>query len=383
VSTRPLVVVGAGAAGLTVVEGLRREGFDGSIVLLGDEAHPPYDRPPLSKGVLGGSVVPERLALRDAAVLAALDVDFRLGRPAVGLDLTRRRVVLERGDALDFGTLVIATGVSPVLPRGVTGHGEVQLLRTIDDAHAIAASWSRAGTVAVVGGGLLGYELAATARGLGLEVDLIDRARAPLARRLGPEVGAITAALHRERGVRLRTGASVVAFEGVADGVLLTLDGAERVTADHVVAAVGSRPNTGWLAGSGLRLADGVVCDAVGRAAADVYAIGDVAWWPRVGRREHRTNATDQALVAARHIVHGVAESLPHPYFWSDQFETRIQVSGHVDERSRIEVIEGSVAQGRFVALASNGGDPAGVIGWRMPREFAARRLRAAEYLAS
>jgi NADPH-dependent 2,4-dienoyl-CoA reductase/sulfur reductase-like enzyme len=382
VSERPLVVVGAGAAGLTVVEAVRREGFAGPVVLLGDETHPPYDRPPLSKGVLAGTVAPESLALRDASTLAALDVDFRLGRPAIGLDLAQRRVLLEDGEALDFGGLVIATGVAPVVPRGVAGKA-MCLLRTIGDAHEIAAAWSRARSVAVVGGGLLGYELAATARGLDLDVHLIDRSPVPLARQLGPEVGALTAQLHRERGVRLSTGASVASVEEVPAGIRLILDDGRRVTADHVVAAVGSRPNIDWLVGSGLPLADGVVCDAVGRAARRVYAVGDVARWPQSGRREHRTNATDQALVVARHLVHGLATPLPGPYFWSDQFEVRIQVSGHVDERSRIEVVAGSVEGGRFVALAVAGDEPTGVIGWRMPREFAERRLGVAEYLAS
>lgn len=380
-SERPLVIVGAGAAGLTVVEAVRREGFDGLVVLLGDEAHPPYDRPPLSKGVLAGTVAPERLALRDASALAALDVDLRLGRPAIGLDLARRRVLLEHGEAFGFGTLVIATGVAPVVPRGVAGHG-IQLLRTIGDAHAIAAAWSRARRVAVVGGGLLGYELAATARGLDLDVHLIDRSRAPLARRLGPDVGVITAALHRDRGVQLHAGA-LVAVDEVTDGIRLTLDDGHRMTADHVVAAVGSRPNIDWLVDSGIPLADGVVCDAVGRAARQVYAVGDVAWWPQSGRREHRMNATDQALVVARHLVHGHTTPLPDPYFWSDQFGVRIQVSGHVDERSRIEVVEGAVEGGRFVAIAVTGDEPTGVIGWRMPREFAAHRMSAAGYLAS
>lgn len=377
--TAPVVIVGAGAAGLTMAEALRREGYSEAITLIGDEPHPPYDRPPLSKGFLLGQVGSEQLGLRDALAMESLEVELLLGHRAVGLDTERREVRLDSGAAIPYSTLVIATGVRPRLPDGIDDGTPVHAVRTIDDARNLAAALMIADSVAIVGGGLLGYELASTARALGVRTTMMDRADTPLARVLGPEVGALLAELHVEQGVVVRSSARVSRITRAGDGVAI-VDRGHTDIVSLVIAATGSLPNVEWLEGSGLDVSDGVACDATGRAADAIYAIGDIARWADAAgpgaRVEHRTNATDHAISVARRIVSRLDTLRPARYFWSDQFGIRIQVTGAVDATSRIEVIEGDLDAGRFVAIARSERG-VGVIGWRMPREFAAHRARA------
>ncbi|WP_194421297.1 NAD(P)/FAD-dependent oxidoreductase [Microbacterium abyssi] len=376
----PVVVVGTGAAGLTVAEALRREGYDGRLVLIGEENHLPYDRPPLSKGVLLGAVETSRLALRAPAVIEALDADLLLGRRAKGLDIGQRIVTLEDGTALGYGTLVIATGVRarrlPAASPGATVH----TVRTIEDTLALAEDLVDADSVVVIGGGLLGYELAATTRMLGLEVTLLDRSVRPLVRMLGPDVGAMLATIHAERGVGVRTAAAVSRIASHPHGIQV-VDRGTPMHASVVIAAVGSVTNTEWLRGSRLRVDDGVVCDRNGRAAADVYAVGDVARWADDDgdgeRIEHRTSASEQAMAVARSIMQGDERPRPPRYFWTDQFDIKVQVAGAVDGSSTFMIAEGEIAAGRFVALTRSSGGR-GVIGWRMPREFAKHRAALA-----
>lgn len=378
--TAPVVVVGTGAAGLTVAEALRREGYDGPLVLVGEENHLPYDRPPLSKGVLLGAVETSRLALRAPAVVEALGADLLLGRRATGLDTGRRVVALDDGTVLGYGTLVIATGVRARRLPAVSPGATVHTVRTIDDTLALAQDLVHADSAVVIGGGLLGYELAATTRTLGLDVTLLDRGVRPLVRVLGPDVGAMLAATHVERGVGIRTAASVSRIASHPHGIEV-VDRGTALRASVAIAAIGSVPNTEWLDGSGVRIDDGVVCDRNGRANADVYAVGDVARWADdsgAGQRvEHRTNATDHAMAVARAIMQGDEGPRPPRYFWTDQFDIKVQVAGAVDDCSTLAVVEGDIADGRFVALTRSPGG-AGVIGWRMPREFARHRAALA-----
>lgn len=384
----PIVVVGAGAAGLTVVESLRREGFGGPIVLVGDEGHLPYDRPPLSKGFLLGALEPSRLALRDAAAIEALGVELRLGRSARELDVTGRRLHLDDATEIAYDRLVVATGVRPRLPEGIPEHRGVRALRTIDDARAIRERMASSSRLLVVGGGLLGYEIAASARSAGLAVTVVDRGPHPLARQLGSTVGEMVARLHRARGVEVLTEATVRTIEGPPEAPSAILEDGRAIPADLVVAAVGSRPNAEWLDGSGLNIDDGVVCDAWGRAGDGVYAVGDVARWGTAtgpGRRvEHRSNASEQAIAVARHMVHGVVPAPVAPYFWSDQYDVKIQVAGVVRGGVPMEVVAGDAQEDRFVMVAREGGAVAAVVGWRMPKEFAAHRARLSDgYLAA
>ncbi|MEU1405432.1 FAD-dependent oxidoreductase [Streptomyces sp. NPDC005728] len=361
-----IVVVGASAAGLAAAETFRREGYDGTLTLVGDEPHPPYDRPPLSKQVLAAAWPPERVRLRPPAGLAALGLDLRLGTAATGLDAAERTLRLADGRQLPYDGLVIATGVRP---RRLPGEG-AHVLRTLDDALNLRDRLRPGVRLVVVGAGFLGTEAAAVAVTLGARVTLLEPAPVPLAHVVGEEVGRVLSRVHLERGVDLRTGVTVreVTEEGVRLG-----DGRE-VEADEVLVAVGSLPNTEWLAGSGLTVADGVVCDAYCAAAPGVYAAGDVARWhhPHFGvpmRIEHRIHAAEQGMAAARHLLDPEARKpfAPVPYFWSDQYDLRIQAYGYLRGHDELAVVGGDLAEGRFVAAYRNGDRLTGALAVGMP----------------
>ncbi|MFE9452058.1 NAD(P)/FAD-dependent oxidoreductase [Streptomyces sp. NPDC006739] len=344
-----IVVVGASAAGLAAAETLRREGYDGTLTLVGDEPRPPYDRPPLSKQVLSAEWSPERVELRTPADLRALGLDLRLGVAATGLDTADRAVRLADGSRLPYDGLVLATGVRP---RRLPGEG-AHVLRTLDDALTLRDRLGPGRRLVVVGAGFLGAEAASVARGLGARVTLLEPAPVPLAHAVGEEVGRVLARLHLERGVDLRTG---VAVSEVTEGGVRLADGTE-VEADEVLVAIGSLPNTEWLADSGLTMSDGVVCDEYCQAAPGVYAAGDVARWhhPLFGvsmRIEHRTNAAEQGMAAARNLLAPEARKpfAPVPYFWSDQYDRKIQAFGWLRGHDEVAVVDGSTAEGRFLA---------------------------------
>lgn len=375
------MIVGAGAAGLAVIEAARRRGEHGRIVLIGAESHHPYDRPPLSKGYLLGSVSRERLMLREHDAVERLGVEFRLGRVASGLDLASAELRLDDGSVVAYSRLVIATGVRPVLPDSFAGSENVFVLRTLDDADRLRTALRSATSMAVIGGGLLGYELAAVGRSAGLSVTLLARGLRPLESTLGITAGEQLADLHRDRGVDLRLGSAVreLTSAGPGTAVRITTQEGGSLTADVVVVAVGSTPNVEWLADSGLDLADGIGCDRVGRAAPNVYAVGDVARWrtssDRGVRIEHRTNATEQALAVAEHLSGGRDVFSGVRYFWTDQYGERIQVVGSIPADAKTAVVAGETAARRFVLTASHQGKLCGVLGWRMPKEFARSRL--------
>lgn len=375
-----VLVVGASAAGLATAEALRRRGFTGGLTLLGDEAHPPYDRPPLSKQVLSGAWEPDRARLRGPDVFDELGATHLPGDPAVALDLPTLVVRTASGTVLRADAVVVATGVRPRTLPDQAGLGGVHVLRTLDDAVALRADLLAAERLVVVGDGVLGAEVAATARGLGLDVTLAGPQAAPLAAQLGPLASGLLADLHAGHGVRLRLGAAVLGLTG-RDGRVtgVRLDTGDVLPADVVVVALGAVPNTDWLLDSGLRLDNGVVCDAGCRAADGVYAVGDVARWhhEHLGaslRLENRTNAAEQAAVVADNILGADRAYTPVPYFWTDQFDARIQVFGLLPGDAEVSVVDGDVTERRFVALYERAGEPVGVLGWNMPKQ--ARRIR-------
>jgi NADPH-dependent 2,4-dienoyl-CoA reductase/sulfur reductase-like enzyme len=285
---RQVVVVGASAAGLSAAETLRREGFEGTLTLIGEEAHFPYDRPPLSKHILASHWEAAQVALRTPDQLTANRLDLRPG--------TR---------------------------------------------------------IVIVGAGFLGAECAAVAARLGCDVVLLEPAPVPLAHAVGEQVGRFLSRAHAEHGVDLRTGITVSAV--TADGVLLA-DGTP-VAADEVLVAIGSTPNIEWLGDSGLALADGLLCDQYSCAAPDVYGAGDVARWhnPLFGvamRIEHRTNAAEQGMAAARNLLRPETRTpfAPVPYFWSDQYDMKIHAYGHLRDHDAVEIVEGDLGQRRFLA---------------------------------
>ncbi|MFJ9213079.1 NAD(P)/FAD-dependent oxidoreductase [Streptomyces sp. NPDC102264] len=373
---RTVLVVGASAAGLAAAEALRREGYDGTITLVGDEPRAPYDRPPLSKQILSARWEPDRLPLRSAADLDALGLDLRLGIAATGLELSGRTVHLADGTRLPYDGLIVATGVRP---RRLPGEG-AHVLRTLDDALALRDRLGPGRRLVIVGAGFLGAEAAAVARGLGTEVTLLEPAPVPLAHAVGEEVGRVLSGAHLDHGVDLRTGVTV---SEVADGGV-RLDDGEVVEADEVLVAVGSLPNTEWLAGSGLTVRDGLVCDEYSAAAPDVYGAGDVAHWhnPLFGvamRVEHRTNAAEQGVAAARNLLRPEARKpfAPMPYFWSDQYDMKIQAFGHLRGHDEVALVEGDFDDRRFMVGYRTGDRLAGVLAVGVPPR-AIRPWRAA-----
>ncbi|MEU4242631.1 FAD-dependent oxidoreductase [Actinoplanes sp. NPDC026619] len=392
-----IVIVGASAAGLAAAETLRRSGFGGTITLIGKEIEQPYDRPPLSKQILSSQWEPDRLTLRSADQIRALDLDLRLGVTATGLDVNGRLVHLaggvpalgagslgagslgagspgsglgvpgsgllgglSGGGPVSFDGLIVATGVRPRRLPGTAAH----VLRTVDDVLALRRRLGPGRRLAVVGAGFLGAEAAAVARGLGCEVVLLEPAPVPLAHAVGADVGRVLSEVHREHGVDLRTGVAVA--EVCPGGVRLA--GGELVEADDVLVAIGSRPNTEWLDG-GLSVDDGLVCDEFLAAAPGIYGAGDVVRWPNPlfggesMRIEHRTNAAEQGMAAARNLLSSdPAPFAPVPYFWSDQYDLKIQAYGYLRGHDRVEIVEGSLEERRFLAAYHRDGRLVGVL---------------------
>jgi NAD(P)H-nitrite reductase large subunit len=368
-----VVVVGASTAGLTTAEALRHEGFEGPITLVGDEDRLPYRRPPLSKQVLTGEWPPERSYLLDADGLDNLDLRLMLGRRASKLDVDAHALVVD-GDLVPYDVLIVATGVDARRLPGMADTAGVHTLRTLDDVEAIRGRLQTAAQVAVVGAGVLGSEIASAARHLGLGVVLIGRARTMRLGQVGDHLSGLIEQLHRANEVDVRTGVDVIGVVGAGHRPAVALSDGE-VVADLVIVAIGGVPSTDWLSGSGLDVSDGVVCDASGRAAPDVYAVGDVAQWREqagcpVPRSEHHLNAVEQALAVAHLLVTGEPPGAIVPFFWSELHDTRIQAYGRFADQAPLETIAGDMDDRRFVAASRDEDRITGVVGWNMPRDF-------------
>ena len=419
---RRVVVVGASLAGLRAAEELRAQGFDGVITLVGEEPHFPYDRPPLSKQLLAGDWEIERAALTAGSDdgLDALEFDWRLATRATGLDLDARSVVLADGDGVPFDGLVVATGATPRRLHDTAHPDGVHVLRTLDDCLAIRATLDATPQrVVVVGGGFIGAEVAATARSRGLDVTLLEALPVPLGRALGHEIGGVMADLHRDHGVDVRLGVAVAGLDGIGRVERVRLADGTALEADLVVVGVGVTPATGWLEGSGLRLADGVVCDETTLAAPGVVAAGDVARWPsrRFGaviRVEHWDNAVTMGVHAAQRLLAHLAAMGgtapiattvstagpvatattgptaaspvtaepaqgepydPVPWFWSDQYDRKIQLAGWPAGAEEVRIVDGSTDERRFVAIYRTGDRISAVLAMNRPRPMMTYRL--------
>jgi NADPH-dependent 2,4-dienoyl-CoA reductase/sulfur reductase-like enzyme len=378
-----VVVVGASLAGLRSVEALRRRKYAGQIVLIGAEAHLPYDRPPLSKELLRSEWEPERLALRKRGY-DDLDVELVLGAKASGLSLERREVELEDGSRLPYDGLVIATGATPRrLPNQPDLPG-VFTLRTVDDALALRAALRPGARVVVIGAGFIGAEVAASLVTLGHPVSMVDVLEEPMVRGLGARIGHVMADLHREKGVDVRLGVGVRAIEGDAAVSRVVLEDGAVIDCDVVVVGIGVRPVTDWLEGSGLTLDDGVVCDAACLAAPGVVAVGDVCRWanPLFGetmRVEHWTHAVEQARHATGSLLAEEGEAEPFesaPMFWTDQFGIKVQGAGRPRPEDAITIGHGDLESRRFVALFGREERLVGVVTFNEPaRLFQYRKL--------
>ncbi len=344
---------------------------------MGAELHLPYDRPPLSKQVLAGTWDLRRteLLLPDAE----LDVEWRLGTRALDLDVVRRRLALDPPEPLAFDGLVIATGCRVRTLPGMPSLAGIHTLRTLDDCLALKAELEAGPRrVVVVGAGFIGSEVAATARSRGLHVTLVEALPTPLANVLGLQVGGVLADLHRNHGVDVRLDTAVVALDGTNRVERVRLSDGAAVEADVVVVGVGVEPNTEWLEGSGLTLDDGVVCDETCLAAPGVVAAGDVARWPNlrfgeIMRVEHWENAQTQGEHAARRLLADLRGErgepyAPVPWFWSDQYDRKIQLAGVARPDDDFEVVDGSLAERQFVALYGRAGRLVGVLAMNRPR---------------
>ena len=374
---RNIVVVGASLAGFRAVEELRHQEYDGAITVVGAEPHLPYDRPPLSKQVLAGAWDAERLPLTPIGKdVDDLDVEWRLGVAASALDLGSDDVELADGTRVPYDGLVIATGAAV---RTLPGQPELEglhTLRTLDDCLALRADLDAAPErVVVVGAGFIGAEVAATARQRGLEVTLLEALATPLQRALGDEMGRVCADIHREHGVDLRLSTGVDGFDDDGHGRLraIRLTDGTTVEADVAVVGVGVAPSTAWLADSGLTIDNGVVCDETCLAAPDVVAAGDIARWPNqrfgeVMRVEHWENAQEQGAHAARRLLGDLAPYEPVPWFWSDQYDRKIQLAGRSSADDEVQIVDGSIEERRFVALYGRAGRVVGVLGMNRPR---------------
>ncbi|MFD4252384.1 NAD(P)/FAD-dependent oxidoreductase [Amycolatopsis thermoflava] len=381
---RVIAIAGASLAGLSTARALREAGFDGRVVVVGDEPHRPYDRPPLSKEFLAGTMSAAELALESDD--EDLDVDWCLGARAVALDPALRTIVLDSGERIVCDGVVLATGARARRLPGSPLAG-VHTLRTLDDAIALRAELVPGARLVVIGAGFIGAEVASTARGLGLAVTVVEQQAVPLAGPLGTELGGVCAALHGEHGVELITGVGVAGLTGAERVRSVHLTDGRELAADVVVVGVGAVPNTEWLAGSGLDAERGVRTDArCATGIPSVVAVGDcaVSHNPFAGaeiRLEHWTNALEQPATAAATLLgHGQLPSPRAPYFWSDQYGARLQFAGHRRDGDRMEVVDGDPAARRFSAVFRRGDRPVAVFAMNQPKVFGRwrRELRAA-----
>ncbi|MEV6394567.1 FAD-dependent oxidoreductase [Streptomyces sp. NPDC051907] len=373
---KTIAVVGASLAGLSAARSLRKQGYDQRLVVIGEEAHRPYDRPPLSKEFLAGDIDEPALSLEMED--EDLDAEWLLGARAIGLDLRQRGVVLGDGRRVHADGVVIATGAAARRLPGTADLTGVHVLRTLDDALALRRDLALGGRLVVIGGGFIGAEVASTAHTLGLDVTIVEAGEAPLAGVFGKAMAASLAGLHAANGVKLLTGTGVRSLtgRGRVRGVLLH-DGTV-VPADTVVVGIGAVPCVDWLRDSGVRLSNGVHCGPSGLTdVPGVVAVGDCANWydPTTGshrRVEHWTGARELAAAAAAALLDPATpdpEPKP-PYFWSDQYGTRIQFAGNGSLADSVAVEEGAVDDGSFVAVYRRQDTPVAVLGVNATRTF-------------
>jgi 3-phenylpropionate/trans-cinnamate dioxygenase ferredoxin reductase subunit len=379
-SDSKIVIVGGGLGAARTAEQLRRAEYSGSITIVSDEAHLPYDRPPLSKEVLRKEV--DDVALKPREFYDEKDIILRLGSAASSLDTAAQTVTLADGTVLGYDELVIATGLVPRRIPAFPDLEGIRVLRSFDESMAIRQHASEAQHAVVIGAGFIGCEVAASLRSLGVAVVLVEPQPTPLALVLGEQIGGLVARLHRDEGVDVRTGVSVaeVRGQGHVDSVVLS-DGTE-LTADLVVVGIGSRPATEWLEGSGVAVDNGVICDEAGRTSApNVWALGDVASWRdptgHQVRVEHWSNVADQARVVVPAMLgQDVPSAVVVPYFWSDQYDVKIQCLGEPEATDIVHLVEDDGR--KFLAYYERDGVVVGVVGGGMPGKVMKVRAKIA-----
>lgn len=380
-----LVVVGASLAGLRAAQAARAAGYGGELVMVGDEPHLPYTRPPLSKELLAGGQSAEQCALPHGT----LDVEWRLGTAAASLARASKRVVLADGDSVAYDRVILATGCRARAWRGPGAElPGVHTLRSLDDSLALRDAIDRGTRLVIVGAGFIGCEVAATARKRGAAVTLLDVAPHPLLP-LGPELGARCAQLHQAHGVDVRCSMSITAILGEDRVKAVALEDGDELDADLVLLALGAQPNIEWLADSGLELNTGVVCDATLTTTEDpdVIAAGDIVQWPHrlaggaLVRVEHWTTAAEHGQLAGRNVLLEAGERTPHvapPYFWSDQYDTKIQSVGFPNLAPHVEIVEEEPERGRLVATGSRDGQLIAAVTFNAAKQLSVYRRELA-----
>ena len=387
------VIVGASLAGINAARTLRLQGHTGSIIVVDADSERPYDRPPLSKQMLTGEWEPEKILL--PAGKEDLDLEFRLGVRAKAVDLAARQITLEGADGTvantAFDSLIIASGASARRLPDTAGIAGVHVVRTLADSLALRAELEAGPSrVVVIGAGFIGAEVASSCRKRGIEVTLVEAMPLPLERILGAEMGRVCAQVHVENGVDLRLGTGVLQLEteivdGVEKVVGVALTDGTSVATEVVVVGIGVTLNVDWLEGSGLTLDDGVVCDNTLLAAPGIVAAGDIARYPsarfgRMLRVEHWETAIAGGEAAARRLLAEASGETPVvfdpiPWFWSDQYDRKIQLAGRPMPTDTCVVVHGSTDEFRFVALYGDGDRLTGVLGMNRPRHVV--QLRA------
>jgi len=353
-SLQRVVIVGAGQAGCEAAMELRRQKYSGQIVLIGDEPHPPYRRPPLSKQYLAGNAGEDELWVLPPERLMEMNIEMRLGQGAARIERHDRCVILDNGERLPFDALILATGghARPLPVPGADAEG-VYLFRTMDDAERVRAAVRPGQHAVIVGGGFIGLETASVLRGLGLDVTVLEAAPRVLARVTSPKVSAFFERVHRESGVEIRTGHALMGITPlVGGGLALELAGGDALSADLVIAGIGLIPNTALAEVAGLEVNNGIVVDEYGRTSdPHMFAAGDCTWHPNpsLGRRlrlESLQNAMAQARCVARNVLGQAQVYDAMPWFWSDQYDLKLQMVGIAEGYDQC-VLRGDVDNGR------------------------------------
>ena len=359
-----IAVAGGGLAGAKTAEALRAEGFTGRIVVVGAEAHAPYERPPLSKGYLQGNAERDSVLVHPPQWYDDNAVELRLGSPVTAVDTGSHEITTADGYRLGWDTLVLATGSRPrLLPLPDADPAGVAYLRDLGDSDRLRAGFRTDARVVVIGGGWIGLETAAAAVTAGAHVTVVESAELPLLRVLGPQPARVFADLHVERGVDLRLGRSVASVTATGSGGnAVVLDDGSELAADLVLVGIGAVPNVEPARDAGLSVDDGILVDEHLRTShPDVLAVGDIAnaWHPFYGRRlrvEHWANALNQPAVAARSALGLDAVYDRLPYFYTDQYDLGMEYTGHADPRSTEVVVRGDLAGREFIAFWLDGG---------------------------
>jgi 3-phenylpropionate/trans-cinnamate dioxygenase ferredoxin reductase component len=361
--------VGGGLAATRAAEQLRRSEYAGPVTIVSDEDHLPYDRPPLSKEVLRSET--DDVTLKPAEFYEENDITVLLGNGARSVDTAAQKLILTDDSELSYDELIIATGLVPKRISSFPDLEGIHVLRSFDESMALRKEAGSAGRAVVVGAGFIGCEVAASMRGLGVDVVLVEPQPSPLASVLGQQIGELVARLHRAEGVDVRCGVGVSEVRGADRVEKVVLSDGTELDADVVVVGIGSHPATEWLDGSGIDVDNGVVCDDHGRTSAPhVWAIGDVASWRHTlghqVRVEHWSNVADQAraLVPAM-MGQDTPATVSVPYFWSDQYDVKIQCLGEPEADDVVHVVEDDGR--KFLAFYERDGVVAGVVGGGMP----------------